>query len=113
MQYRYDPGRFSHLYNLPEGKKIWQFLTSEKQLDLMTAAVQENSTPITPLLHSLEGEFADLFSSEEYPADDVATFVNNMIKQILIQRGFEHVGCGFCNGRFVKNSGVFGKAEKQ
>ena len=65
---------------------------------------------IEPLLSDIESRFEESLASSEYPDEEIAVLVNNMIKQILEMRGFEHMACWLCRqGRYFKSSGVYRK----
>ncbi len=103
----YKPGRFAYLFEKQFGSKLWEFLSSPQQVQLMLEAVEQGRPAILPLLHIIEDEYEEHLSSSEYPQEEVAVFINNMVKQILESKGHEHIGCGLCRGQYIKVSGMY------
>lgn len=103
----YTPGRFAYLMENAFAGEMWAFLTDDSHLQQMLAAVAKGKLAIEPLLPEIEQRFAEPLASPFYPPEEVAVFVNNMIKQIMEQCGYEHSACGICRGRFFKMSGVY------
>ncbi|MFP4164435.1 MAG: hypothetical protein ACLFQB_09270 [Chitinispirillaceae bacterium] len=104
---KYEPGRFSYLFEKTFGERLWKYLSAEPQVKELIEAVKNGQPAIKPLLGTIESEYEEHLASKDYPKEEVSVFINNMIKQILEQRGYEHVGCGLCRGRFFKASGVY------
>jgi hypothetical protein len=76
----------------------------------MLDASDRGRPAIEPLRAEMESLFGDLLASPEYPDEEIATFINNMIKHILEESGYEWIACGRCPGaRSIKSSGVFRK----
>ncbi|KMQ51279.1 hypothetical protein CHISP_1762 [Chitinispirillum alkaliphilum] len=108
----YQPGPFQKQFNRPESKKLWNFLSSPEVIKIMSQAIEDNKLPIIPLLPEIEGQYRSLFIDKDFCKEETATFINNMIKQILVQSGFLHTGCGLCSGEQIKNSGVFSRPDE-
>jgi len=108
----YKSGRFSYLMDKPFAKDLWNFLSDDVRLNLMFSATKAGKPAIEFFLADLESQFGEALSFPEYPKEEVGVFVNNMIKQIMENRGFGHVACGICrNGRYIKSSGVYRKVD--
>jgi len=108
----YSPGRFAYLMDEPFAKQVWEYLSDDKQVYRMIAATEKNIPAIQPLLPEIETRFGEYLSSPEFPGDDVMVMVNNMIKQLLEMRGYEHFACGICRDcTHFKSSGLYKKNE--
>ena len=106
----YNPGRFAYLMEKPFAKELWAYLTDEKRLKLMLSATEKGKPAIEFFLSELESKFEEPLTSPEYPEEEVSVLVNNMIKQIMVMKGFEHLACGICrHGRFFQSSGLYTK----
>jgi hypothetical protein len=106
----YEPGRFQYLWEKDFSSDIWKFLTSESSIQSMINATSQGKAAITDLLYDIEIKFGEQLNSSDYSGDDVAVFINNMIKQIMLHRGYEHIGCGLCSqAKFFNSSGLYKK----
>ena len=106
----YKPGRFASLLEEPFAKDLWNFLASSERINLMVSAIKAGKPAIEPFLSELESAFDTYFSSTDYPDEEICVLANNMIKQILALKGYEHTACGIChNGKYFKSSGLFQK----
>jgi len=104
----YNPGRFAHLMDKPFVRELWEYIADDGRVQKMLAAAAAGRPAIEPLLADIESRFEEHLGSAEYPEEEIATLVNNMIRQILEKSGYEFIACGMCrNGRFIKSSGVF------
>ena len=104
----YKPGRFAYLMEKPFAKELWAYLTADKRIKLMLSATEEGKPAIQFFLTELESQFEEHLTSLEYPEEEISVLVNNMIKQILELKGYEHLACGICrNGRYFKSSGLY------
>lgn len=103
----YTPGRFAYLMENAFAGDLWAFLTNDSHLQQMLASVAKEKPAIEPLLPEIELRFAEPLASPLYPPEDVAVFINNMIRQIMEQCGYEHSACGICRGRFFTMSGLY------
>jgi hypothetical protein len=110
---QYKPGRFAYLMAKPFVQELWNFLSDKRRVRLMVSASKKVKPAIWPFLEDLESRFGEFFSSSEYPKEEICVLTNNMIKQILEMKGFEHCACGLCRqGRYFKSSGVYRKRIK-
>ncbi len=106
----YEPGRFAYLMEKAFAAEIWGFLDSNKTIAKMIAATDEGKPAIAPILAEIESLFSGQLASPENPKEDVAVFINSIIKHIMEQSGYEFIACGLCrNGRYIKSSGLFQK----
>ncbi len=106
----YKPGRFAYLMDKPFAQKMWQFLAAEERVDLMLSATTAGKPAIAPFLDELESRFGEHLDSSDYPDEEIHVLANNMIKQIMDIKGYEHLACGLCpQGRFIKMSGLYQK----
>jgi hypothetical protein len=104
----YNPGHFSYLWDYPFSKDIWAFLTHEPHIAAMHLTSRSGLAAITPLLAQIELNWQEVLENPTFPPEEVATFINNMVKQIMEQTGFEFVACGMCKeGKYIKKSGVY------
>lgn len=106
----YKPGKFQYLMAEPFAEKLWGFLANKTSINLMVKAVMENKPAIYYLLETIEQSFDEQFTSQNFDLDEIAVFVNNMIKQIMELSGYSNTACGICrNARFIKSSGMYVK----
>ncbi len=106
----YSPGRFAYLMETPFAKNLWAFLTDARNLRLMLSAAESGKPAIFHLHREIESRFGHDLASTDYRDDDAVVLVNNMIKQIMIKCGYEHIACGILkDGKFIKSSGVYAK----
>jgi|GEM_PF-1383145 hypothetical protein len=106
----YSPGRFAYLMETPFAKNLWAFLTDARNLRLMLSAAESGKPAISHLHQEIESRFGHDLASTDYRDDDAVVLVNNMIKQIMVKCGYEHIACGiFKDGNFIKSSGVYAK----
>ena len=104
----YSPGRFSSLVHLPFVRRLWEFLADDSRVLLMTRASDEGGPALGPLLDEVESRFGHVLSSPEFPEEEIAVLVNNMIKQIMEKKGYELAACVMCPAaRYIKSSGLF------
>jgi hypothetical protein len=107
--FTYEPGRFTEIFAQTFSKALWQYLSSPQTADLLIKASREGRPAIADILVFVETQWETELGSPDYPPEDVGVMVNNMIKQIMAQRGYSHAACGLCRGRFIKVSGVYQK----
>jgi len=108
----YTPGRFAYLMEEPFTAELWAFLNEAASIRAMTRATANGQPAIAPLLPDIEQRFAGHLASPRLPAEEVAVLTNNMIKQIMESRGYEHAACGICrNSRFFKSSGLYRRTD--
>jgi len=106
----YDAGRFAYLMEKPFAAEVWAFLESDKTLAKMVSATEEGKPAIAPILAEIESLFGGHLASPENPKEEIAVFINSIIKHIMEQSGYEFIACGFCrNSRYIKSSGLFRK----
>jgi hypothetical protein len=106
----YSPGRFGPLMQLPLARDLWDFLADDGRVRLMLDASDRGRPAIEPLRIETESRFGDVLSSPEYPREEIATFINNMVKHILEASGYEFVACFMSpSARYIKSSGLFRK----
>ena len=79
----------------------------------MLSATEQGKSAIDPFLAGLESRFEEHLASPEYPEEEICTFANNMIKQIMEMRGYELVACGLCYGRYFKSSGMYRRMDQE
>jgi hypothetical protein len=104
----YKPGRLEYLLVEPFTKELWNHLTNNDRIHLMIKATSENKPAISYLLAEIEDRFDFHLGSKKYPEEDVGILVNNIIKHIMEQMGYEHVACGlFPTARFINSSGLY------
>ena len=104
----YRPGRFEYLMKEPFVRELWAYLTGSGSIHAMIAATKRGEPAIMPLISEIERQFAEELTSSAYPEDDVVVLVNNMIKQIMEQNGYEHAACGICRAtNIIKSSGIY------
>ena len=109
---KYKPGRFAYLLEEPFAEDLWNFLACDKRINLMILAIKEGKPAIEPFLSELESKFDKFFSSTDYPDEEICILANNMIKQLLEMKGYEHVACGICHhGKYFKSSGLYQKKQ--
>jgi len=110
----WEPGRFAYLRDKPFIKDVWDYLSLESRMHSMRAAADAGKPAIEPLLSDIESRFGVHLASSEYPDEEIAVLVNNMIKQILEKSGYMLVACGMCRtGRYIKSSGLFSRDEPE
>jgi hypothetical protein len=108
----YSSGRFSAILERPFAHHIWQFLTAEHSIAALESSTLSGRAAILPLLSEIETQWAAELASPDFPPEDVGVMVNNMIKQIMEQLGYRHIGCGQCHGaRYIRQSGLYGASE--
>ncbi len=106
----YTPGRFAYLINKPFAQKMWRFLAADNRVELMLSATAAGKPAVEPFLDELESLFGEHLDSPDYPDEEIHVLANNMIKQIMELKGYEHLACGLCpQGRFIKISGLYQK----
>jgi hypothetical protein len=106
----YDPGRFTYLMDRPFARDLWEFLADDTRVQSMLGAANKGRPAIEPLLSDIESRFEECLSSPEFPDEEIAVFVNNMVKRILEMSGYELVACArIPAARYIKSSGLFGK----
>jgi hypothetical protein len=106
----YDPGRFAYLMELPFAHDLWEFLADDARVRRMLSAADAGNPAIEPLLADIESEFGNLLSSSDFPHEEIAVFINNVIKHILETSGYDFIACTRCRtGRYIKSSGLFRK----
>lgn len=106
----YTPGRFAYLMDKPFVRELWEYVADDGRVQRMITASAEGRPAIVPLLEDIETRFEKHLASKEYPDEEIATLVNNMIRQVLEMSGFELVACGRCpSARYIKSSGLFMK----
>jgi hypothetical protein len=98
----------------PFAAELWHFLTARKRISGMASATADGKPAIVPLIDEIESKFGTHCESREFPHEEVTTFINNMIKQIMEHSGYKYVGCGIIRGaRYFKNSGVYQKLDAE
>lgn len=108
---KYIPGKFEYLMKEPFTQELWNQLTNHVNMQLMIQAASENKPAIQYLLKNIENEFDNYLSSNNYPDGEVEVLINNMIKQIMMSMGYEHIACGFIReARYIKSSGIYSKS---
>lgn len=106
----YQPGRFEYLMKDPLTIEIWNFLKTSNNINLMIKATDLNKAAIDFLLSEIESLFGKFLNSSSEPDDNRPVMINNMIKQIMNQLGYEHTGCTLLpNARYIKASGMYKK----
>jgi len=103
----YKPGRFEYLMEKPFAKELWEYLCAEERLNLMLSATVQGKPALCLFLNDIESRFKEHLSSPDHPEEEICTFANNMIKQIMEMRGYELVACGLCYGMYFKSSGMY------
>jgi hypothetical protein len=110
----YSPGKFARLMKRPFAADLWNYLSDEGRVRLMLDAGDRGKPAIEPLLAEIESLFGGLLASPEYPDEEIATFINNMIKHILKTSGCDMIACALCPGaRYIKSSGLFKKRPRR
>lgn len=108
----YQPGRFEYLMREPITVEIWNYLNTEQSIESMINSTKQKKPAIDLLLSELESSFGEFLGSGKYFNDDPVVMVNNMIKQIMDQLGYEHKGCSLCSEtRYIKSSGIYEKRD--
>jgi hypothetical protein len=106
----YKPGRFAYLMNLPFARELWGFLADDSRVQKMLFASNKGKPAIEPLLSEIENRFEEPLASKDYPGEEIAVFINNMIRQVLEMSGYELLACAkIPAGRYIKSSGLFCK----
>lgn len=106
----YQPGRFEYLMKEPFTVELWNYLKTEQSIESMISSTKQKKPAIDLLLSELESSFGEFLDSGKCFNDDSVVMVNNMIKQIMDQLGFEHKGCSlYPEARYVKSSGIYEK----
>jgi hypothetical protein len=78
---------------------------------LMIQAASENKPAIQYLVKNIENKFDYYLNSKNYPDGEIEILINNMIKQIMISMGYEHIACGFIReAQYIKSSGIYSKS---
>jgi hypothetical protein len=104
----YAPGRFAPLMERPFAHDLWGFCADDARVRRMCAAADAGRPAIEPVLVEIESAFGTLLSSPEFPPEEIAVFINNMIKHILETSGYDYIACAQCRtGRHIKSSGLF------
>jgi hypothetical protein len=104
----YKPGRLEYLSVEPFVKELWEHLTNSERIHSMIKATSENKPAIAYLLAEIEERFGLHLSSKKYPEEDVGVLINNIIKHIMEQMGYEHIACGlFPTARYINSSGLY------
>lgn len=110
---KYSPGRFTYLMKENFTQDLWDYLSSDTRISQMITAIKNNKPAIEPFLLDLESKFETCLSSKAYPDEEICILANNMIKQILELKGYEHIACGICpQAHFIKTSGMYQKKTK-
>ena len=106
----YKPGRFFYLEKEPFFSDLWKYLACDERIDQMISAINQNKPAISLFLTELETIFGKYLASKKYPHEDICVLANNMMKQILAIKGYEHVACGICpTAKYIKQSGMYEK----
>lgn len=106
----YQPGRFEYLMNEPFAVEIWNYLKTERIIELMINSTKQKRPAVDLFLSELESSYGEFLNSGKGINDDPIVMVNNMIKQIMDQLGYEHKGCSlYPEARYIKSSGIFEK----
>lgn len=106
----YKPGRFAHLMKKHFVREMWDYITDDSRVQTMIAASSEGKPAIGPVLSDIETRFEEHLASKEYPDEEIAVLVNNMLRQVLEKSGFKLIACALCPGaRYIKSSGLFAK----
>jgi hypothetical protein len=104
----YKPDKLEYLLVEPFAKELWEYLTNKSTINLMIKATSENKPAISYLLADIEERFDFHLGSKKYPEEDVGILVNNIIKHVMEQMGYEHVACGlFPTARYINSSGLY------
>ncbi len=106
----YQPGRFEYLMREPSTVEIWNYLKTEKTIELMINSTKQKRPAIDMFLSELESAYGEFLDSGKGFNDDPIVMVNNMIKQIMDQLGYELKGCSlYPEARYIKSSGLYEK----
>jgi len=110
LLFLYRPGKFADLAALPFSQVLWEYLTRQETLDLMSAAAEEGQPAILPLDATLRKLFSRHGMDSFNELERLKTMSLNMVKQLLEENGYSHIACAFLpQGNFFKTAAVFQK----